>query len=97
MTRAGRELLQGAREALAIARGEIAPARVHVPPTVSATRAREKLGLSPDAFARLLGVSLETLAEWERGESVMPEGAARTLLMVIERDPEAVQKALWRA
>jgi len=53
--------------------------------------ARAATGLSQAAFARLLGVSVRTLQEWEQGRK-MPSGAAATLLKVASRHPEVLQE-----
>jgi putative transcriptional regulator len=77
----GREILEGIRE---IKRGE--QGRVTTVPSVSSVR--EKTGLSQAEFARLLGVSVRTLQEWEQGRRA-PSGAARTLLMIAAKNPRA--------
>lgn len=79
---AGREILAGLRE---LKRGDVG--RVVSVPSVAAIR--ERTGLSQAKFATLLGVSVRTLQEWEQGRRA-PSGAARTLLMVAERNPEAL-------
>ena len=53
----------------------------------------EALGLSQARFARLLGVSTSGLRKWEQGDRT-PRGASATLLRVMEREPEAVTRAL---
>lgn len=53
--------------------------------------ARAATGLSQAAFAKLLGVSVRTLQEWEQGRKV-PSGAAATLLKVASRHPEVLQE-----
>lgn len=78
----GREILEGIRE---IKRGE--HGRVTAVPSVSSVR--EKTGLSQVEFARLLGVSVRTLQEWEQGRRA-PSGAARTLLMIAAKNPHAL-------
>src|SRR5580704_12047207 len=55
--------------------------------SIAATR--EKIGLSQSRFARLLGISVRTLHHWEQG-SRTPSGAARVLLRVASRHPEAL-------
>lgn len=50
---------------------------------------REKTGLSQNAFAGLLGVSVRTLQEWEQGRR-KPRGPAKALLRVAYRHPEAL-------
>ena len=77
-----REILEGIRE---IKRGE--HGRVTTVPSVSSVR--EKTGLSQAEFARLLGVSVRTLQEWEQGRRA-PSGAARTLLMIAAKNPRAL-------
>jgi putative transcriptional regulator len=55
----------------------------------SVTSIREKTGLSQSRFAELLGVSVRTLQEWEQGRRA-PSGAARTLLLIAEKNPHAL-------
>lgn len=78
----GREILEGIRE---IKRGE--HGRITNVPSVALIR--EKTGLSQSRFAELLGVSVRTLQDWEQGRRV-PSGAARTLLLIAERNPKAL-------
>ena len=78
----GKEILDGIRE---IKRGE--HGRVINVPAVSTIR--ERTGLSQSKFAQLLGVSVRTLQEWEQGRRA-PSGAARTLLVIADRNPKAL-------
>lgn len=78
----GHEILQGLREIKRRNHGRI----VNVP---SVTSIREKTGLSQERFATLLGVSIRTLQDWEQGRRA-PSGAARTLLMIADRNPKAL-------
>ncbi len=78
----GLEILEGLRE---LKRGEVG--RVVSLPSVSSIR--ERTGLSQAKFAALLGVSVRTLQEWEQGRRA-PSGAARTLLMVAAKNPQAL-------
>jgi len=80
----GKEILDGLRE---IKRGE--HKRIVNVPDVGAIR--EKTGLSQARFAELLGVSARTLQDWEQGRRA-PSGAARTLLLIADRDPKALLK-----
>ena len=52
-------------------------------------RVRRRAGLSQAEFARRIGLSVATVRGWEQGKLV-PQGAARALLRVIDRVPEAV-------
>lgn len=56
-------------------------------------RVRERLGFTQAEFARRFGLRERTIQEWEQGRA-RPEGPARILLRVIERDPKAVERAL---
>jgi putative transcriptional regulator len=67
------------------------PRQVRVGPDVRLVR--ERLGLSQEAFAARFHLSLRTVQEWEQQRRV-PEGPARVLLQVIEREPEAAARAL---
>ena len=63
---------------------------------MEAVRARQRLGLSQDTFAELLGVSAGTLRGWEQGRR-QPNRAARVLLRVAVKHPEVVLEAAKRA
>src|ERR1700682_6217654 len=78
----GVEILEGLRE---LKRGETGRV-TNLPPVA---RIREVTGLTQPHFARLLGVSVRTLQEWEQGRRA-PSGAARTLLMVATKNPQAL-------
>jgi putative transcriptional regulator len=78
----GVEILEGIRE---LKRGEHGRV-VNVP---SVTSVRERTGLSQARFAELLGVSVRTLQEWEQGRRA-PSGAARTLLLIAQKNPRAL-------
>jgi putative transcriptional regulator len=54
---------------------------------------RRKLGMSQAAFAAAFGFALRALQEWEQGRTAPPE-AIRRYLRVIDREPEAVMRAL---
>jgi len=78
----GNEILEGLRE---LKRGQ--HGRIISIPSIASIR--EKTGLSQTRFAELLGVSVRTLQDWEQGRRA-PSGAARTLLAIAERNPQAL-------
>lgn len=96
MSKFGDDLVQSAKEALAIARGEIEPARVFVPPALDVAAIRKKTGLSQARFAQRYGFSAAAVRDWEQRRRT-PEASARTLLIVIDREPAAVDRALSAA
>ena len=57
---------------------------------------RMKLRMTQQEFAGRFGFSVNTLRHWEQGRRV-PEGPTRAYLLVIDRNPKAVQKALRAA
>ncbi len=96
MSEVGESILRGARDALAYARGDKSRGRatvIYVPERVDVKAVRKRLGLSQAAFAARFGFSVGTLRDWEQ-ERRRPEGPARALLTVIDREPEAVERAL---
>ncbi len=94
MTKAGDRILRSIRNARRYARGETAEGFVaHVPDEVDVRAIRTQMGLSQAAFATRFGFSVDAVQNWEQGRR-RPEGAARALLRVIEREPEAVRRAL---
>jgi putative transcriptional regulator len=96
--RAFDSIMAGLQDALAYAKGDRKRGRIHVikVAAVDVRKARKKLGMSQDRFAQSFGVSVATVRNWEQGRR-RPEGAARVLLRVIEREPEAVRRALSSA
>jgi putative transcriptional regulator len=54
---------------------------------------RNSLGLSQRQFAKLIGVSVDTLQNWEQGRR-QPSGPSVVLLKVLEADPESVMRAM---
>lgn len=95
LSRVGKDVAAGLKEALAHARGEISlPAREYdVPAAVDVREIRARSGLSQSRFAREYGFSVRTLQEWECG-GAKPPSAVRAYLTVIDRNPKAVRAAL---
>ena len=89
----GDDLIQSLGEALAHAKGE-GPALVHVP--VAPREVRKQAKLTQAQMAPLMGMSLSGYRKWEQGTRRV-SGPAATLLRVLEREPEAVKRALLSA
>ena len=90
------DVMAGLEDALAHAQGEGGRAVVHhfqVPASVDVKALRKRLDLTQDAFAMRYGFSKGAVRDWEQGRKA-PEATARVLLTVIEREAEAVDRAL---
>lgn len=89
-------MIAGMQDALAYAQGETARGQAHtvcVPNTIDVKAIRQRQGLTQAAFAERYGFALNSIRNWEQGRR-RPEGPARLLLLMIDREPEAVQRAL---
>jgi putative transcriptional regulator len=70
--------------------------RIHIPKQIDVRAIRGRLSMTQEEFSARFGFSINTLRHWEQGKR-QPEGAARAYLLVIDRAPKAVQKALRAA
>lgn len=89
------ELLDSIHEGGAVLRGEKVPSRFYVMEATGVRAIRERTSLSQSAFARLIGVSVKTLQNWEQDRR-RPTGPAATLLRIIDREPELAVRAIHR-
>jgi putative transcriptional regulator len=87
------KLVGSIRQAGKIRRGELRPDRVTEFAPVDVRAIRQRLVKSQSEFARMIGVSVATLQNWEQGRR-RPDGPARALLKVAAENPEAVSAAL---
>lgn len=100
----GSHLIESAKEAVRIERGESKPARItrytaaetkvkpppqYVPQRIKGIR--DQMALSQPVFAATLNVSPETVRAWEQGKRE-PDGPTRRLLEVAEQHPEVLLK-----
>jgi putative transcriptional regulator len=98
MTKFGDDLIAALGQALAHVRGDDsgigAVHRIEVArEAVDVKAVRKRVGLTQDAMARVLDVSRSGYRKWEQHARPVP-GPVRTLLMVMQREPEAVMRAL---
>jgi len=95
MSKIGASIIRGMKEAIAFAEGtaDMSLYRVHIPPEIDVRAIRDRLGLTQQQFAVRFGFNINTLRHWEQGRRV-PEGPTRAYLIVIDREPKAVEKAL---
>ena len=90
---AGQRMIASAKQALAFVEGDDNGCVVHIPKEIDVSRIRKKVGMSQHQFAAYFGVSVRTVQEWEQGRA-LPSGPARAFLIVIDREPQAVRRAL---
>jgi len=87
----GDEVLQSAQQARDWIQGK--PVRVRVTYVPAVRKLRARMGLSQTQFAAKFGFALDSIQNWEQGHR-KPEGPARTLMVVIAKNPKAVEEAL---
>lgn len=95
MSTAGSSIRRGLEQALRYAKAE-RPSRsyrVHIPAHIDVKAIRKKQGLTQQAFAARYGFSINTLRHWEQRKRE-PEGPTRAYLVVIDRAPRTVERAL---
>ena len=98
MNEIAHSIRRGLKEAMDYAEGKANESayRIHVPEKIDVKAIRTGLDMTQEEFAGRFGFSVNTLRHWEQG-SRQPEGPTRAYLLVIERAPQAVQKALQSA
>ena len=79
----------GLNEALAVARGEARPARLHVPGEMDVKASRAATHMKQEDFAAVFGFSLTQIRDWEQGRS-RPLRSDRAYLMLIAFNHERV-------
>ena len=90
----GAEILEGLEEIQKWNKGELElkTTKLKLPAANDVTKIRESMGLSQQVFATFMGVSIRTLRCWEQGVRE-PNGSAKTLLFVADKQPDALRKA----
>ncbi|MBD3393074.1 MAG: helix-turn-helix domain-containing protein [Chitinivibrionales bacterium] len=83
------KLIQSIREGGKIMKCKAKPSRVFHFPESRISKVRRRYRLSQSKFAAMMGISVNTLRNWEQGRR-KPEGPARVLLNVVAKHPEAV-------
>ena len=84
------DLIHSLTEAVAHAKGQ-GPATVHE--AIDPREVRKQVSLTQAQMAPLMGMSLSGYRKWEQGQRHV-SGPAAMLLRVIEKEPEAVQRAI---
>ena len=87
------ELTKSVKEAGKIQRGEVKASRVFTYNAIDIRRLRESVKVSQSKFALMIGVSVDTVQNWEQGRR-KPRGPAMALLRVFEKSPKVVVGAL---
>ena len=90
------ELMSGLDDVEAFLQGKREGFQVHAPEEVDVKHIRKCLNLTQEKFSDIFGFSLDSIKNWETGRR-KPEAAARTLLVVIHKNPVAVLSAICPA
>lgn len=88
------ELKESIKEGGKILKGKKRPRREFNFESPDPKKIRERLGLSQNKFASLLGISTSTLQNWEQGRR-KPAGPAKVLLNVAAKYPDAVLNTVY--
>ena len=89
------ELIGSVREGGAIVRGHQKPARQTSIGAPGVREIRERTHLSQSELAQLIGVSIETLQNWEQGRN-KPDPAALSLVRIFDQSPDLVLDAVYQ-
>ena len=87
------QIAEGLNEALAVARGEAEPYKLHVPAEIDVKAIRLRTGLTQKDFATTFGFGFDQLKQWEQGRS-RPVQALRAYLLLINSEPLKMVQAL---
>lgn len=89
------EMIKGAEEALSYLKGDKTKGRAHKVRNrdIDVKAIRNKLGMTQEVFSEEFAIPVSTLKKWETKNRV-PEGPAKAYLMVIAKNPRAVQSVL---
>ncbi|NBC23669.1 MAG: type II toxin-antitoxin system MqsA family antitoxin [Gammaproteobacteria bacterium] len=88
-----KKITDGAKEAIAIEKGVLTPARTSVyfgPHEIK--QIRTKLKMSQREFSDRFGIPIETIRHWEQGRR-QPDRAAMAFYQVLEKQPKAALEA----
>ena len=91
------EIVKGAEDALGFLRGDSSKGRAHKVRTkeIDVKAIRTRLHMTQAVFSETFAIPVSTLKKWETNNRV-PEGPTKAYLMVIDKNPKAVQSALSR-
>jgi putative transcriptional regulator len=87
------DLSRSIKEAGKIRKGQVKASRSFKYNAVDIQKLRKSVKVSQSEFARMLGVSVDTVQNWEQGRRI-PRGTAMALLRVFEQNPETVVNTL---
>ncbi|MGH7885000.1 MAG: helix-turn-helix domain-containing protein [Thermodesulfobacteriota bacterium] len=95
MTKAGKRIIAGAKQALAYIEGDKTKGRSHKirETEINVKAIRQALKLTQIAFAEKYAFSLSSVKQWETNKRI-PEGPTKAYLKVIEAHPKIVEKTL---
>jgi putative transcriptional regulator len=93
MSKTGKSILRGLKEAVDYMEGKRAGSRTHVVEVPDVKEIRKSLGMSQSEFAEAYRIPLDTLQGWEQARRE-PDATALAYLRTIARLPKQVRAAL---
>ncbi|MEN8447138.1 MAG: helix-turn-helix domain-containing protein [Cyanobacteria bacterium J06555_13] len=95
MSELGQDLISALQEVRDYQQGNASNTRVTRFPELKTDvkTLRRDLGMSQAQFSANFGIGIATLKNWEQGKRE-PQGPAKTLLHIIEQEPQAVLRAI---
>jgi putative transcriptional regulator len=89
------QLIASLGEVLALTDDEDLGGGLRLPSAIDVAAIRNKTDLTQAAFALRIGVPVGTIRNWEQGRRA-PQGPARVLLALLDRNPRIVEETLGR-
>lgn len=102
-TKLGQGLLKGVKEAVAFEnrKMDLRTTTIEIPDVppefnkVEVKSIREHLNVSQPIFAKILGVSSDTVKAWERGAN-KPSGSSARLIQIAKEEPQVFRQIMQR-
>ena len=91
MNTVAQDIVKSMKQAVAISRGEMEPARVTRYEIADVKAIRAKLGVTQKELANAIDVTVDTVSSWEQRRR-NPTGLANKVLGLLEKEPELLSK-----
>ncbi|KOR27323.1 DNA-binding protein [Achromatium sp. WMS3] len=93
MGKAFTEIADGLTNAIEHAKGHTTNIIEHTPERIDVQIIRNNMGMNQQKFCTTLGISINTLRNWEQGLR-FPRGPAKVLLKIAQHNPQAITEII---